>query len=751
MVLVSLRGDDKPQEARKAARSARFGEEAPNYDPSNDAVLQSADGDAVVVDYVRSDQGDASSDEGRQARARRRPPPVQCRRMPASESGALAAAVATGGAVPAAPRKLRTDAAAEKKGACRTDKAAGAAGKAEKKPAETDVFVGYGYGGQPFRFSKGLKPGQSVQEPSQEPECVVVSSEQPPPPARRLVLRSRTRSPQRSRSRSHQQSRSRSLQRLSQQQTQQPKSIDRHEHLQRKLARLRQEAMRQLEVRRTESEVVDLAGGDARAANSTGEAAQRHNGEETQRRSAGDAASTAAVISAPPGNFNTGGCSRPPHESSSSSSRPPSNGEAVHFHKSASRARSGPGEGPPMAISTSAGPPGTMYIPAARPPVPQAVDPCSARAPLQQGGWPATYPPHGIPPHYPPGRGPPALAMAAPPHHYVHPMGYGYLPPHVPHGYMLVHPGFTAAGSATSSGSDSSCSRSRSRNPRRKGNSPSGQDRAGKGKKKRKRVKPRMRLLKKAPTPDQEPTLEEQGLWGGGVPGPLGISQEKSGWKVVLHDEFRRTFVSLRKEAFSENALRHWWKVLSEQIPWGRPTALNKKAAADDDQEEEKSVRTFPRSACWLTTGGCTCSYEYSGTKWDPIQMPTWFDEITDYVCRTCNLTDRPNCCNANYYEHGREAVGWHADDEPLFASTERDVLIVSLSLGETRTFELHPKDAPEKVSKLTLDSGDLCTMEGLCQKHYRHRVPPDFGNCGPRINLTWRWILNHQPGCPVA
>merc|ERR1719401_86438 len=41
--------------------------------------------------------------------------------------------------------------------------------------------------------------------------------------------------------------------------------------------------------------------------------------------------------------------------------------------------------------------------------------------------------------------------------------------------------------------------------------------------------------------------------------------------------------------------------------------------------------------------------------------------------------------------------------------------------------------------------------MEGMTQKHFQHRVPRESGVAGPRINLTWRWILKHTPRCPAG
>ncbi|CAJ1331829.1 unnamed protein product [Effrenium voratum] len=93
--------------------------------------------------------------------------------------------------------------------------------------------------------------------------------------------------------------------------------------------------------------------------------------------------------------------------------------------------------------------------------------------------------------------------------------------------------------------------------------------------------------------------------------------------------------------------------------------------------------------------------------------MPPWFLDLTDEVCRACGVTTRPNSCNANLYEDGSESVGWHADDEPCFDAKRCDALIISLSLGATRTFVLRPNDDQMSQTRLALANGDLCTMEG--------------------------------------
>ncbi|CAK0793441.1 unnamed protein product, partial [Prorocentrum cordatum] len=134
--------------------------------------------------------------------------------------------------------------------------------------------------------------------------------------------------------------------------------------------------------------------------------------------------------------------------------------------------------------------------------------------------------------------------------------------------------------------------------------------------------------------------------------------------------------------------------------------------------------------------------------------MEPWFLQLTRAVCQACGIPDLPNCCNGNRYASGDESVGWHSDDEALFQAAAQDALIVSLSLGATRTFRVRLKDHAAEGDGLVgaevlLGDGDLCTMEGLCQKHYQHCVPKEASVSEPRINLTWRWIVSHGRGCP--
>jgi alkylated DNA repair dioxygenase AlkB len=93
----------------------------------------------------------------------------------------------------------------------------------------------------------------------------------------------------------------------------------------------------------------------------------------------------------------------------------------------------------------------------------------------------------------------------------------------------------------------------------------------------------------------------------------------------------------------------------------------------------------------------------------------------------------------ANRYRDGRDAMGWHSDDEPELGPAP---VIASVSLGASRRFVLKHRDDPAQKLALELDHGSLLVMAGATQRHYKHALPRTARPVGERINLTFRHIL---------
>ncbi|HLM54443.1 MAG TPA: alpha-ketoglutarate-dependent dioxygenase AlkB, partial [Pseudoxanthomonas sp.] len=97
------------------------------------------------------------------------------------------------------------------------------------------------------------------------------------------------------------------------------------------------------------------------------------------------------------------------------------------------------------------------------------------------------------------------------------------------------------------------------------------------------------------------------------------------------------------------------------------------------------------------------------------------------------------NSVLANLYRSGRDAMGWHSDDERELGP---EPVIASLSLGAARRFVLKSRHDPTLKREFVLPHGSLLVMAGQTQRHYRHCLPRTAKPTGERINLTFRQVL---------
>ena len=102
---------------------------------------------------------------------------------------------------------------------------------------------------------------------------------------------------------------------------------------------------------------------------------------------------------------------------------------------------------------------------------------------------------------------------------------------------------------------------------------------------------------------------------------------------------------------------------------------------------------------------------------------------------------DAFNSCLLNLYHGGSEGMGWHSDNEKELQPL---ATIASLSLGGERKFAFKHKTTKETIS-LTLHSGSLLLMKGEIQQHWLHQLPKTKKITDPRINLTFRNIIDHK------
>ncbi|GBF28864.1 hypothetical protein MnTg03_00425 [bacterium MnTg03] len=146
-----------------------------------------------------------------------------------------------------------------------------------------------------------------------------------------------------------------------------------------------------------------------------------------------------------------------------------------------------------------------------------------------------------------------------------------------------------------------------------------------------------------------------------------------------------------------------------------------------------------PRLTAWY--GGKDLNYCYSEIS---MQPRPWSQTLLKLKARIESLVAQGfNSVLLNYYRDHRDGMGMHSDDE---SELGRRPVIASLSLGEERTLLLRHKYRKELVTfKLPLPSGSLLVMKGDTQRFWKHGIMKQKQRCGPRVNLTFRTIIEKQ------
>jgi alkylated DNA repair dioxygenase AlkB len=160
---------------------------------------------------------------------------------------------------------------------------------------------------------------------------------------------------------------------------------------------------------------------------------------------------------------------------------------------------------------------------------------------------------------------------------------------------------------------------------------------------------------------------------------------------------------------------------------------------------ENHRIRMFgrevasPRLSCWIGDPGA--SYVYSRTRFEPHPWPDALRDLRERVEQACDA--RFNSVLANLYRDGRDAMGWHSDDEPELGTRP---VIASVSLGAERRFLFRPRQPADRgrggASELRLMHGSLLRMAGDTQQRYQHALPRSTRVAAPRINLNFRRIV---------
>lgn len=140
------------------------------------------------------------------------------------------------------------------------------------------------------------------------------------------------------------------------------------------------------------------------------------------------------------------------------------------------------------------------------------------------------------------------------------------------------------------------------------------------------------------------------------------------------------------------------------------------------------------RKVAWY--GDMDFEYTYSNTMKRAIPWTRDLLELKRIAEKATSETF--NSCLLNLYHDGNEGVGWHSDGEK---DLKENGAIASLSFGAERRFLFRNKESRETIEVL-LEHGSLLVMKDATQTNWLHRLPTTRLIGTPRVNLTFRTII---------
>jgi alkylated DNA repair dioxygenase AlkB len=140
------------------------------------------------------------------------------------------------------------------------------------------------------------------------------------------------------------------------------------------------------------------------------------------------------------------------------------------------------------------------------------------------------------------------------------------------------------------------------------------------------------------------------------------------------------------------------------------------------------------RKVAWYGDAGL--DYTYSGITRQPLAWTEALLQLKHLAEERTGATY--NSCLLNLYHDGNEGMSWHSDDEKTLT---HQATIASMSFGAERKFSFKHKKQPLTASVL-LEHGSLLVMQGATQTHWLHSLPKTVKVNKPRINLTFRRMV---------
>jgi alkylated DNA repair dioxygenase AlkB len=144
----------------------------------------------------------------------------------------------------------------------------------------------------------------------------------------------------------------------------------------------------------------------------------------------------------------------------------------------------------------------------------------------------------------------------------------------------------------------------------------------------------------------------------------------------------------------------------------------------------------LPRKTAWY--GDRDKSYTFSGIHLEPEPWTPTLLFVKERIEEVAEV--QFNSVLLNLYRHGNDGISWHTDAEPELGENP---VIGSVSFGGTRRFMFRHRQDQELKAEIELIHGSFLLMAGETQHFWQHQIPKTSRNVEPRINLTFRVIID--------
>lgn len=148
----------------------------------------------------------------------------------------------------------------------------------------------------------------------------------------------------------------------------------------------------------------------------------------------------------------------------------------------------------------------------------------------------------------------------------------------------------------------------------------------------------------------------------------------------------------------------------------------------------DKVIQTPRWTACYIQP------YRFSGLLHPAKPLHQSFQPFLEWANTIPETCGGFNQVLVNFYENGHHYIGPHTDNESQLIQKSP---IMSISLGETRTFRLRNAQTKSIVKDIEMHNNSFIIMCGNIQREFTHEVPKVAGKkgqlLGRRINLTMR------------